>query len=73
MDTDEARGPAERGSAPGRTASWCGGKGRQLARVRQWQAGVEEPLRVADTHDYVPVGALLWPGMTAPHTSGTYR
>ncbi len=45
------------------------GKARQLARVRQWQAGVEEPLRVADTHNYVPVGALLWPGMTAPHTS----
>lgn len=49
------------------------GKARQLARVRQWQAGVEEPLRVADTHDYVPLGALLWPGMTAPRTSGTYR
>ncbi len=49
------------------------GKARQLARVRQWLAWVEEPLRVADTHDYVPVGALLWPGMTAPHTSGTYR
>ena len=49
------------------------GKARQLARVRQWLAGVEEPLRVADTHDYVPLGALLWPGMTAPHTSGTYR
>ncbi len=49
------------------------GKARQLARVRQWLAGVEEPLRVTDTHDYVPVGALLWPGMTAPHTSGTYR
>ncbi len=48
-------------------------KARQLARVRQWQAGVEEPLRVTDTHDYVPLGALLWPGMTAPHTSGTYR
>jgi len=37
-------------------------KARQLARVRQWQAGVEEPLKVAETHDYVPVGALLWPG-----------
>jgi len=49
------------------------GKARQLARVRQWLAGVEEPLRVADTHDYVPLGALLWPGMTAPHTSSTYR
>jgi len=49
------------------------GKARQLARVRQWLAGVEEPLRVADTYDYVPLGALLWPGMTAPHTSGTYR
>ncbi len=49
------------------------GKARQLARVRQWQAGVEEPLRVAETHDYVPLGALLWPGMTAPRTSGTYR
>ncbi len=45
------------------------GKARQLARVRQWQAGVEEPLRVAETHDYVPVGALLWPGMTATYTS----
>lgn len=32
------------------------GKARQLARVRQWlAAGVEEPLRVAETHDYVPV------------------
>ena len=31
------------------------GKARQLARVRQWLAGVEEPLRVAETHDYVPV------------------
>ena len=49
------------------------GKARQLARVRQWLAGVEEPLRVTDTHDYVPVRALLWPAMTAPHTSGTYR
>ncbi len=49
------------------------GKARQLARVRQWLAGVEEPLRVTDTHDYAPVGALLWPWMTAPHTSGTYR
>jgi len=38
------------------------GKARQLARVRQWLAWVEEPLRVTDTHDYVPVGALLWPG-----------
>jgi len=49
------------------------GKARQLARVRQWLAGVEEPLRVTDTHDYAPLGALLWPGMTTPHTSGTYR
>jgi hypothetical protein len=45
------------------------GKARQLARVRQWLAGVEEPLRVTDTHDYAPLGALLWPGMTATYTS----
>ena len=35
------------------------GKARQLARMRQWQAGVEEPLRVADTHDYVPLATSL--------------
>ncbi len=45
------------------------GKARQLARVRQWLAGVEEPLRVAETHDYVPVGSLLWPWMAATYTS----
>jgi len=47
------------------------GKARQLARVRQWLAGVEEPLRVTDTHDYVPLATslpapvrvpVLWPG-----------
>jgi len=45
------------------------GKARQLARVRQWLAGVEEPLRVTDTHDYAPLGALLWPWMAATYTS----
>ncbi len=47
------------------------GKARQPARMRQWPAGVEEPLRVTDTHDYVPLATslpapvrvpVLWPG-----------
>ena len=48
------------------------GKAEQLARLRKGLAE-HEPMRITDTHDYVPVAAsmpsrLLWPGCgrTAP-------
>jgi len=40
-------------------APWCGGRRASWHRVRQWLAGVEEPLRVTDTHDYVPLATSL--------------